>query len=292
MLIFSLRKDVRAPKCVGIRLGHPVYEEEITDFVDFNKGWGLNIMVAIRSLGTASLTIGALSLLLGTNAPALANAKAAADVFPRSATAQTSVALAEDKYVLKPSQRFEHIHYEQAHRAHLLQAYEEQAELQQAERARAQLLQALLEGAPRYSESPVAVVDTYLEPLTSVANSAPIMPADGTYLYGQQPVPEQLATAYFVFEARSGDITGAFFMPSSSFDCVQGHIEGGEIVLTVTDSYSQDNYQYALALEMPAADIAQQWGIVNLPPNISGFYSLPVRDSDRAVLATCQANYI
>ena len=247
-------------------------------------------MVSIEALSTASLAVGTSSLLFSASAPALANSQAA-DISSHSTAVRTTVFPVLDKPMFKPNHRFEHIRYERTHRAHLIQAYREQAERQQTTLAQAQLLQALLEGTSLHSSPSVTTIDTYVESLTSVADSAQMTLADGTYLYGQQPVSEQLATAYFVFEARSGVITGALFMPSSSFDCVQGHVESGEIVLTVTDSYYQDHYQYALALEMPAVDVAQQWGVVGLPPNISEFYSLPVRDSDRAVLTTCQANY-
>jgi hypothetical protein len=115
--------------------------------------------------------------------------------------------------------------------------------------------------------------------------------ADGVYLYGQQPVPDQLETAYFVFEVESGAVTGALYMPYSSYDCVQGQVSNDQMALNVTNSYSQETYSYALGLDTSAANVASQQGAVAAPVGISGFHPLPVSDRDRDLLATCQAKY-
>jgi len=117
----------------------------------------------------------------------------------------------------------------------------------------------------------------------------PTPSAHGTYLYGQQPIANQPETAYFVFESYGTNITGALYMPSSSFDCVRGQIADQRIALSVTDSYSQETYSYALTLNEPMIEVASQGRMVVAPPNIEGFYPLPLREQDRAILATCQA---
>ena len=135
--------------------------------------------------------------------------------------------------------------------------------------------------------------EAQLEPAVSSEHSIPAIinsPADGIYLYGQQPTPNQLATAYFVFESQGGRVTGAFYMPSSSFDCVQGHIGSDRIALNVTDSYSQETASYSLGLHPPNAQVAGLGSSIAAPPNISGFHQLPVSDRDRALLSTCQAS--
>jgi hypothetical protein len=138
---------------------------------------------------------------------------------------------------------------------------------------------------------------SYLAPINPAVSPAPTSPAvaspaaDGVYLYGQQPMPDQLETAYFVFEVNSGAVTGALYMPYSSFDCAQGQISNDQMALNVTNSYSQETYGYALALDTSAANVASQQGAVAVPVGISGFHPLPVSDRDRELLATCQARY-
>ena len=113
-------------------------------------------------------------------------------------------------------------------------------------------------------------------------------PADGVYLYGQQPIINQPATTYFVFESQSGSVTGALYRASSSFDCVQGQMNLERIALNVTNSYSQETYAHALGLNPSAALVASRFG-VSTSPNIDGFHQLSVGEQDRDILATCQA---
>ncbi|MEM9149749.1 MAG: hypothetical protein AAGB19_04775 [Cyanobacteria bacterium P01_F01_bin.3] len=126
-----------------------------------------------------------------------------------------------------------------------------------------------------------------LSPTTAVASSVNL--ASGTYFYGEQPIADQPETAYFVFESQGTSITGALFMASSSFDCVTGRIVNQRMSLSVTDSYSQETYPYALTLSKPLVEIASQSSTISLPLSIEGFYPLPLREQDRAILATCQA---
>ncbi|MEM9163051.1 MAG: hypothetical protein AAGC54_08280 [Cyanobacteria bacterium P01_F01_bin.4] len=115
------------------------------------------------------------------------------------------------------------------------------------------------------------------------------LPNDGVYLYGQQPLPEQLATAYLVFEARAGIILGAFYMPQSSFDCVQGHFQDTQLALTITDSYSQDNFEYALGIERDT-QVASTGGAAAMA--IEGYHRIQqVSENDLRILDTCKAFY-
>lgn len=121
---------------------------------------------------------------------------------------------------------------------------------------------------------------------SQLSESAPYA-ADGVYLYGQQPIANQPATTYFVFEAQAGSVTGALYMASSSFDCVQGQMTSDRITLNVTNSYSQETYAYALALNDVSAEVAGRLN-VSIPPTIDGFHQLSVSEQDRAILAICQ----
>ena len=110
---------------------------------------------------------------------------------------------------------------------------------------------------------------------------------NGTYLYGQYPVYDQPAAAYFVFERKAELIEGAFYTPSSSFDCARGRVDSEGIQLTITNSYSQESYSYALDVE-PATTQTASGRDISLPQRISGYYALPVRAHDRDILANCQ----
>lgn len=178
-------------------------------------------------------------------------------------------------HIDKFTRQFEQAHFEQSRRetAQFGQFQFEQARIERLRRLQADLGQSA----------------SQLDLAYSIAVNRPV---DGIYLYGQQPVPDQLATAYFVFESRGGSITGAFYMPSSSFDCVQGQMELEQILLRVTDSYSQETSPYALSLDAPAAVVASQSRVVNAPPNISGFHQLPMSDQGRELLAICLAKYL
>ncbi|MEM8804582.1 MAG: hypothetical protein AAGF01_00855 [Cyanobacteria bacterium P01_G01_bin.38] len=115
------------------------------------------------------------------------------------------------------------------------------------------------------------------------------LPNDGIYLYGQQPLPDQLATAYLVFEARAGIILGAFYMPQSSFDCVQGQFQDTELALTITDSYSQDSFEYALGIQRDT-QVASAEGAVSMA--IEGYHRIQqVSENDLRILDTCKAFY-
>ncbi|MEO0769755.1 MAG: hypothetical protein AAFY72_10020 [Cyanobacteria bacterium J06649_4] len=124
---------------------------------------------------------------------------------------------------------------------------------------------------------------------SSTTPTATPLPTNGTYLYGQQPIAGQPATTYFVFEAQGEQVSGAFFMPSSSFDCVQGQINGQHMSLAITDSYSQETYAYTLSINTASTHVASQRNIAT-PLNIDGFHPMPITESDRTILATCQAN--
>lgn len=113
---------------------------------------------------------------------------------------------------------------------------------------------------------------------------------DGTYLYGSAPESDVLGAAYMVFAAQDSYLVGAMFMPQSSFDCFQGHRDGNELALQITNSYTQEVYGYAIALVTDAAPIAAANG-TGLVLALDGFYNLGTPgESELAILSTCQAH--
>ncbi|MEM7795146.1 MAG: hypothetical protein AAF579_11945 [Cyanobacteria bacterium P01_C01_bin.118] len=110
---------------------------------------------------------------------------------------------------------------------------------------------------------------------------------NGVYLFGEKPLPDQLQTAYMIFEARAGEVVGAFYSPHSSFDCFQGHIQNTQLSLAITETYSQEEYAYALNLEDTA--VAGPGGNQFA---IEGFHQIDaISDNDMRMLSTCQAHY-
>ncbi|MEO0434568.1 MAG: hypothetical protein AAF151_23025 [Cyanobacteria bacterium J06656_5] len=124
-----------------------------------------------------------------------------------------------------------------------------------------------------------------LAPLTALANSASNAPlANGVYLYGQQSAAAQPGSVYMVFEVTGRRAVGAFYMPSSSFDCFSGDISATGLDLTVIDSYEQTSHPYALSIEPTLTA-----GRAGAEFNISGFTPIStLSDLDENILETCQ----
>jgi hypothetical protein len=115
---------------------------------------------------------------------------------------------------------------------------------------------------------------------------------NGVYLYGQSQKPEQMGSAYLVFEVTNNRVVGAFYMPRSSFDCVYGNFQAEELALTVVDSYERTTHPYAIALRQDYA-VARagnnpteqaQIGLDGLQPVAT------ISDNDRRILGICKAN--
>lgn len=112
---------------------------------------------------------------------------------------------------------------------------------------------------------------------------------DGVYLYGQSQEPNEIGSAYLVFESRDGNIIGGFYMPHSSFDCVHGSLEANELAMTVVDSYSQEAHPYAIALEQ-SSTVAGTGAASDI--NLEGFHPIAeLSETDQNVLSVCVNNY-
>ncbi|MBI4780180.1 MAG: hypothetical protein HY785_02535 [Oscillatoriophycideae cyanobacterium NC_groundwater_1537_Pr4_S-0.65um_50_18] len=115
---------------------------------------------------------------------------------------------------------------------------------------------------------------------------------DGTYLYGQSQVAEQLGSAYMVFEVSQGKVLGAFYMPRSSFDCFYGNLEADRVALTVVDSYEKSAHPYDVALESSAPVAMAGDEAIAAPVGLEGFQRLEsLSENDQRILSTCKANY-
>lgn len=112
---------------------------------------------------------------------------------------------------------------------------------------------------------------------------------DGNYVFGQSEEADQIGSTYMVMTVESQRVLGAFYQPSSSFDCFQGYITGNQLALVVQDSYDQSNHPYNLALETSSSEVAARIGTSSsLVP--SGFHQLEaLSELDHTILETCSA---
>lgn len=109
-------------------------------------------------------------------------------------------------------------------------------------------------------------------PPNSSPDRASMGPADGIYLYGQSPKPDEIKKEYFVFEVRRGKVIGAFYLPRSAFYCFYGTVELTQLNLTVVDSYDGSSSPYSV--------------------NLQQYYPISVvSDNDRRILGICKAAY-
>ena len=114
---------------------------------------------------------------------------------------------------------------------------------------------------------------------------------NGIYLYGQSAEADQIDTSYMVFEVEDESIVGAFYVPSSSFDCFQGSIDSNELALHIHDSYAQESYPYSIALVANSSAIASQRSVIDSSVGIDGFHPIEaVSENDHRMLATCRAD--
>lgn len=127
------------------------------------------------------------------------------------------------------------------------------------------------------------------EATRSASPSQPL--ADGVYLYGQSPDPEQIGASYMVFEVSQGNVVGAFYMPRSSFDCFHGNLEADRVALTVIDSYEQTPHEYAVAYET-SDSVAMAGGETLAPVSLAGFHRIDtVSENDQRLLSSCKADF-
>ncbi|NET30985.1 MAG: hypothetical protein F6K19_03150 [Cyanothece sp. SIO1E1] len=147
------------------------------------------------------------------------------------------------------------------------------------------------------SESPFEEQRSHSTVSVRLKQSAPIantgsLPLEGIYLYGQSSQPEQLGQTYLVFEARDNKIIGAFYKPSSSFDCFYGMAKPEQLSMTVVDSYSQAVYPYSVAREQNMTIASANSRSTAATLALRDFHPIhPPSANDQNILDICKANY-
>ena len=151
------------------------------------------------------------------------------------------------------------------------------------------LFGSLLLGTTMAQATPMRLAEVTANRATSTIDS--IRPIeDGIYFYSSSTQPNDIGHTYMVFEAQGSTISGAIFMPQSSFDCFSGHVSGNELALQITNSYTQEVYDYAIALITTGDPIAAV-GTPEVPLQLNGFHDLGApSDADMILLETCRTN--
>ncbi len=136
----------------------------------------------------------------------------------------------------------------------------------------------------RLATATAAVIGLSAMASPGVLGSTPGLP-NGTYLYGESPVADTIGAVYFVFEAKDGQLTGALYQPSSSFDCVRGTVGNGALDLTITDAYDQTESPYSIAVGAGATVASTGGGAI---PQLEGMHAIATLSGlDHQLLATC-----
>lgn len=124
---------------------------------------------------------------------------------------------------------------------------------------------------------------------SEATRNAPMTFSEGVHLYGESVNPNEIGKSYAILNVEAGEITGAFYQPHSSFDCFRGKTEEGELVLSVTDSYTGETFSYSIAIENTSL-LASLGDIPTSQPGLEGFHRIEeISDRDRELLQTCQA---
>lgn len=123
------------------------------------------------------------------------------------------------------------------------------------------------------------------QPDGPAATAVTQLPGNGVYLYGESPQANQVGHTYAVFEVTDSETVGAFYMPSSSFDCFYGEVEANAMDLVVVNSYDQAAHSYSMPLGY--TDIAGPSGEAIAVP--VGFHRISeLSPQDHQMLTTCR----
>ncbi|MGB3613858.1 MAG: hypothetical protein WBA10_08695 [Elainellaceae cyanobacterium] len=134
-----------------------------------------------------------------------------------------------------------------------------------------------------------ALPSSTVEEPSSITESATALPENGVYLYGQSPEPNQIGHTYAVFEVTDNETVGAFYMPSSSFDCFYGEVESEELDLVVINSYDQASHPYSMPLDYE--NVASTSDSGESIPALVGYHRInDLSQQDHQILSTCRSN--
>jgi hypothetical protein len=132
-----------------------------------------------------------------------------------------------------------------------------------------------------------------VEQATSSSTSDSSQPtlADGVYLYGESPEPNQIGSAYLVFEVTDHQLVGAFYLPHSSFDCLEGEVQDDRLNFTLVNSYDRTVQAYSLPIQSDNY-VASASEPMTAPIQLNGMHNIStISDNDQRILETCKADF-
>ena len=142
--------------------------------------------------------------------------------------------------------------------------------------------------APGFSQAQTAAGADSL-PLAKQHQETPVLP-DGTYLFGQNPQPDEIGFTYAVFSIKNNQTVGAFYQPRSSFDCFSGQTQPDRLAVNIVDSYTQTVHPYNVALTLNNSLVA---GSGAGSYTLEGFHRLEsLSAQDAEMLAVCTADMV
>ncbi|TVQ54468.1 MAG: hypothetical protein EA366_11890 [Spirulina sp. DLM2.Bin59] len=130
--------------------------------------------------------------------------------------------------------------------------------------------------------------------LATVAQSEPQQPRqlpeaialpNGTHFYGQAPQRDQLAVEYLVFTVDQGRVQGAAYHVQSEYACFTGTVAPDTLQLAITDPYTEEVSDYAIALQGETIIVA---GEAQRQTSLKGYHALgELGELERSLLAAC-----
>lgn len=93
--------------------------------------------------------------------------------------------------------------------------------------------------------------------------------ADGTYLYGETALPNQITKSYVVFQRQQGKVVGALYSPNSHFDCFTGSLINN-------------------TLDVKSVAVGES-KMTNMKINLSNLHQIkPISGNDQRILSACK----
>lgn len=115
--------------------------------------------------------------------------------------------------------------------------------------------------------------------------------ADGRYLYGEAQQAGVAGSTYLLMQVRQNRVVGAFYQPSSSFDCFHGSLSNTSMDVAIVDSYEQTSHPYQLAVNASPTSVASSTGAAGAV-QIEGFHQLlEMSSADQSILNTCLVDH-
>lgn len=108
---------------------------------------------------------------------------------------------------------------------------------------------------------------------------------NGTHFYGQAPQRDQLAVEYLVFTVDQGRVQGAVYHIQSEYACFSGEATTDTLQLAVTDPYTEEVSDYAIALQGETVIVA---GEAQRQTSLKGYHPLgELGELERSLLTAC-----